>query len=374
MNDLAELKQFASVHAKAQGITGYLPIVDLIDSDDGDRPGSWVRQWSSRADELRARGRQLAAAQHYNMARFPYVDGEPRQRALENCVAAFGSWAAGHGIERFELDLPGGVAACWATGLSARDPRPLVLMCGGIVSIKEQWAEALVAMRRVGVAGLVCELPGVGENTTRYDEHSWRTVSVLLDAVAGRADVARTCALMFSFGGHLALRCAQEDSRVCGIVTAGAPVHAFFTDERWQRGLPRVTADTLARLTGTAPDALAGALRPMALDPARLAELEVPVAYISSTRDEIIPLQDVELLRARVRRLGLLERDDVHGAPGHVVDNRLWSMLAALRMLDHPTRRARLLVSAIRLLRLGRKVRRTPATGRYPEHDRWEMS
>jgi esterase FrsA len=217
---------------------------------------------------------------------------------------------------------------CWAAGLSPS--RPLVLLCGGIVSAKEQWAPALLVLRRMGFAGVVTELPGVGENPLRYDAQSWRMLPGILDGVADRADVTRTYAMALSFSGHLALRAAAADRRIRGVVTAGAPVRAFFTDTAWQAALPSVTVRTLQHLAGTMPSAS------WAIPHGLLAGLDIPVATTVSNRDEIIPADDVDALRAEVGRLWLAENDDVHGSPHHVRRTRLWSTHAVLRMHGGP--------------------------------------
>ncbi|MFF9351715.1 alpha/beta hydrolase [Streptomyces sp. NPDC014734] len=351
MNDVLELKHFVRTHARAQRIAGYQEILDGITGDEGVGPGDWTGEWTRRAESLRARGRLLDAVRHYTMARFPYVDGPARQDAQDQCVRTFSEWAADHRIERLELDQPGGRVTCWAGGLSATEPRPLVLMCGGIVSTKEQWAPALAAVTRFKMAGVVTEMPGVGENGLRYDEDSWRMLPRILDAVAGRAQVSSTYAMALSFSGHLALRAAAADSRIRGVVTAGAPVSAFFTGLGRQRHLPRITVDTLAHLTTTSADALPGLLAPWALSPGLIASLDLPIAYSASLRDEIVPAGDVSLLREHARRLDLVEHDDVHGSPQHVRETRMWALLSILRMHGVRDPRSGALGLVLRLLR-----------------------
>jgi hypothetical protein len=334
MNDLAELKEYVAVHARGQRIADYRQLLDRIGTDEGGGPGSWVGEWSRAGQALEERGKDLAAVKHYAMARFPYVDGPARAEALDRCVGAMERWRTTQGldIEPLEVELKEGRVRCWAGGLSASDPKPLLLVMGGIVSVKEQWAPMLAHLRRLGMAGLIAELPGAGENGLRYDAESWRMLSGLLDAVADRADVSRTYATALSFSGHLALRCAVDDPRIRGVVTVGAPVGEFFTDAEWQRGLPRITADTLAHMTGTTPGAIAGgALAGWALTRDQLASLDIPVAYVASSRDEIIPSSDLRLLREGVRRLDVAEFDDVHGAPHHVAEVQRWTTLALLR-------------------------------------------
>src|SRR5262249_36566564 len=108
----------------------------------------------------------------------------------------------------------------------------------------------------------------------------------------------------------------------------GAPISEFFTDTAWQQELPRVTVDTLTHLTGVD----VAELTDRALSPAGLAALDIPVAYVASRRDEIIPAGDVQALREHGDDLPLLEPDDVHGSPGHIEETKLWLARSLLRM------------------------------------------
>nr|5NO5_A Chain A, AbyA5 [Micromonospora]5NO5_B Chain B, AbyA5 [Micromonospora] len=330
-NDVAELKQYVLAHVSAQNASadGVLARID----DDGDGPRSWTTQWIRAGEEREQAGDLLAATTFYNLARFPFVDSPGRAEALRRCVAVFDRWRRTvPGIERLELRLPGGVVRAWAAGLSTTERRPVLLMTGGIVSIKEQWAPILPELARYGFAAVVTELPGVGENELRYDLDSAALFGVLLDAVAERADTSRAYALALSFSGHLALRAAPSEPRLRGIVTAGAPVAAFFTDKEWQAAVPRVTVDTLARLTQTTPATVFDHVRNWALTPQDLAGVRIPVAYVASGRDEIIPPADPALLRTHVRDFRTITHDDVHGSPAHFPHTRLWTLAQVLEM------------------------------------------
>ncbi len=338
MTDVNELKQFAEVHLRRQKIPRYRELLDGIRSDGDGTPGSWVREWCRAAELLERRGRFLDASRHYAMARFPYVNGSARQEAQDRCIHTFDSWRrGGTGIERLDIAVPGGSVGCWASGLSGAGRRPLLLIMGGIVTVKEQWGMALTKARWLGMAGVVAEMPGVGENTLPYSAESWRMISGLLDALSDRANVAQTYAAALSFSGHMALRCAVDDSRIRGIVTVGAPVSEFFTDTAWQRRLPRITSDTLAHMTGAhmtgaGSDAVTGELDSLAITRQQLAALEIPVCYAASSRDEIIPASEVRHLKCHLRQLRLVEYDDVHASPRHVAETQLWSILSLFRM------------------------------------------
>jgi esterase FrsA len=347
MNDVRELKQFAAVHARSLNIRRYRDVLSRIDSDSDGAPGSWAVVWTQAADRLLRAGRPLQACRHYAMARFPYPDGPARATAGERCVSAFETWRRDStGIERLDAELPAGRVGCWAAGLSAARPLPLLLIMGGPVSLKEQLAPALVLLRRLGVAALVAEMPGVGENTLRYGPESWRMLPALIDAVGGRADVSHTYAYTFSFSGHLALRCAAEDPRIRAIFTSGAPVRDFFTDADWRRGVPRITLDTLGHMTGAKHEDLADHLAPLALTAGQLDAVRIPVTYLASSRDEIIPASEVRHLAAHVPDLRVMENDDVHASPRHLAESLVWLVLSVLRLTGRRDPR-RLVVAAL---------------------------
>ncbi|MEU0395853.1 alpha/beta hydrolase [Streptomyces sp. NPDC006208] len=347
---LAQLRRHVRLHARAQGLAPEhcRRLLAGISRTDGEGPGSWPVVWSRAGDALAGRGRYLEAGRHYALARFPYAGpGDAvRHLAQERSVAAFDRWRrTQRGIGRLELRLAEGEFACWTAGLHPRGgPRPLVLVMGGIVSVKEQWAPILARADALGVAFAVTELPGVGENTLRYGADSHRMISAVLDALADRADVRRTSAVALSFGGHLALRAALGDDRIRGIATVGAPVHHFFLDRDWHPGVPAVTAHTLAHLIGCPPAEVFDAVRPWALTGDELARLRVPVTYAAALRDDIVPLTETGALlsdpRAPHRVLFL---DDEHGAPAELARVRVMLLRAALRASGaRPVRRAAL--------------------------------
>jgi len=334
MNDITELKHYVAAHAESLGIPGehYRPLLNRI-THDGSGPGSWVGEWAGCGDTLAAQGHWLEASQHYNFARFPFVDGPARQEALDRCVRAVDRWRSDlPGIERLDLSLRGGRVGCWAAWLDEEPPKPLLVITGGIVSIKEQWAPVLLAARQLGLSAVVTEMPGVGENTLPYTPESWGMIPAVLDAVKHRADVTQCYLMAMSYSGQAAFRAALADTRIRGIVTVGAPVLEAFANASWVRALPQVTLSTLAHMTGAPVCDLPGLLPRWALSGAQLAALTVPVRYVASSRDEIIPPGDLGMLRRHVRDLLVLEHDDVHGAPDHAALTRQW-MIGALAQL-----------------------------------------
>jgi esterase FrsA len=350
VNDIAELKEYVRAHARGQGVREHLEILGRIQHDDGAAPGSWVGEWCRAAQRQEVRGRDIQAARRYALAAFPFVDGPARSGAHEHCLGAVRRWSARQrGIEPVEVKLDGGVVRCWAGGLAAAGRRPLVIVMGGIVTLKEQWVPVLPGLQRLGLAGLVTEMPSVGENELAYTPGSWQMLSGLLDALAGRADVTRTHVIALSFSGHMALRCAVTDRRIRSIVTVGAPVGPFFTDHAWQHRLPRITLDTLANMTAADADDVTVGLDAWALTPGQLHALGIRVGYVANRRDEIIPPGDVRMLSEHVQRLDLVEHDDVHGSPDHTRETQLWMLASLLRSCGGRNLHAAIFRSLMRL-------------------------
>ncbi|MFF3323714.1 alpha/beta fold hydrolase [Streptomyces sp. NPDC002889] len=349
---LDELRRYARLHARAQGLAPEhcRRLLAQVSSAGGEGPGAWPVVFTRAGDVLAGHGRYLDAVRHYGLARFPYaaVDDAARRRAQQRCVAAFDRWRrTRRGIQRLELRLTEGEFACWTAGTAARGPRPLVLVMGGIVSVKEQWAPILAHADALGVALAVTELPGVGENTMPYRADSHRMIGAVLDALADRADVRRTSAIALSFGGHLALRAALTDDRVRGVATVGAPLRHFFLDRDWQAGVPALTRRTLAHLIGCPPSGVFDAVRPWALSEDELARLRIPVTYAAALRDDIVPLTETgALLKDPQAPHEVLLLDDEHGAPAELARVRGALLRAALRTSGTPPLRRAALAAA----------------------------
>ncbi|WP_338696872.1 alpha/beta hydrolase [Streptomyces sp. Q6] len=336
MDHLEELTEFARLHARGQGMKPAHAdsVLAGIDNDTVGDPASWAAVWTGAGKVAEARGDLLDACRHYALARFPYHADDDRVLAQSLCVDTFDRWRqAQQGIQRLEFSTLEGSFAAWASGLDARRPKPLVIVMGGIVSVKEQWAPLLPLLRKLGFAAVVTELPGVGENTLRYAPDSWRMLTSLLDRLEGRARVADTSMLALSFSGHLALRAAAQDRRISRILTVGAPVTDFFTDEEWWPRVPGITVDTLRRLTRTDSETeLRSVLAELALTPQELRRVRIPVRYVASSRDEIIPARDQALLRRDVEDVRFKVFDDVHGSPAHLGAMRRWLFSSLLRL------------------------------------------
>lgn len=376
---LAELREFARLHARAQGLDPAL--CRRIDAELAREAAAapdddllWPRTWAAHARAAVRGGRALEASRLYALARFPFAADDERRAAAVEGPRAFDTWRRQvGGIDRFEVDLPGGRVAAWTAGLDrprrGGRRRPLVLVMGGIVSVKEQWAPFLRAADRLGAAVVVTEMPSVGENTLVYGPDSAELIPGLLDRFGAEACAGGVHVVGLSFSGHLALTAAATDPRISGVYTVGAPVSGVFADPDVWAALPVTTTATLAHLSATAPADTPALLAPMALTPERLRATDVRIRYVASRRDEIIPRREWELLAEHGADVEWVEFDDVHGSPAHLADTRLWLIRQLLTAFGDPRHRAVGTLLALRgtLTRTGRATRPapTPALGRW---------
>jgi len=253
-----------------------------------------------------------------------------------------------------EVRGPAGRTALWIKRGPARSRR-LLLVVGGIVSIKEQWARLLDLSSRVGATVALTEMPGVGENTLRYGPDSWRMFPQLLDQLRDAFGVEDADLIALSFGGHLAMRAALHDPRIRSIITVGAPVARLFQDSDLWRTLPETTVRTLAHVAGVPRELAQQHLSTLALSTEELSRLRIPIFYFASLRDEIIPHSEWQLLRNHAPSVAIFEHDDVHGSPHHMVRMRL-RILGILLDLQQRQGLLRFLIAFILAMDFGPKL------------------
>jgi esterase FrsA len=358
MTQLNEAKQFVGLHARHMGLPRQLTarVLERIHALDGERPGCWVVEWWNEAEVQAALGDPRMAAKLYNLARFPVADDEWKQAAGAEAARIFRVWLEeSNGGER----LIARVAGTDVPFLFRRGPRadaPLVVLMGGIVSLKEQWGEFLALGARLGCAIAIADFPGVGENCLAFTRGAAALFGAILDRVGGLSDASRTLVVAPSFGGYLAMLHSLHDRRIQGVVTVGAPIRHFFADAN--ASVPAITRAALEHVTGLPSQELRAQLVKLALSQEEIAALSVPVLYVASLRDEIIPQRDWREAAAINDKLRIYAFDDVHGSPHHLRQTRLLILSA----LCAHAGRARL---ARWLTRLGRfAFRLSPVTTR----------
>ncbi|HEX7639563.1 MAG TPA: hypothetical protein VF457_14295 [Burkholderiaceae bacterium] len=353
--DLPELSRLAALHALAQGMPrdATRRILDGIAHADGPAEASWPSRWMQAGSEAGRAGDWSSAVHCFNLGRFPCTSDAQRARSHALCVAAARRWAAEGGAgapvavhrpswrgRRFTLY----VRRC----LRVADP-PLLLVLGGIVSVKEQWLALLGMADRLGVDVALTEFPGVGENELVPGEHAHEMIGIALD-VAGARAAPGAFALALSFGGTLALRQAAADPRIKGIATIGAPVRSFFHDSDWFAALPPTTRGTLSHLLAAPAAELQARCAALAVREDELRRIAVPVSYVECRRDEIVQQANAAELMAALARSRWLAIDDVHGAPNRIAVVRSFLVGSIVAGLSPRSPRGRVAGTALRLL------------------------
>lgn len=353
MSDIEEIKGLIRLHIATQAVNQqeFLAVLDEVRDGNGAGPHSWVGEWSRLGESLVDRGKLIEAVQAFNFARFPFVDGPERQTALERCIEVFAAFRelGCPDARRVEIECRGVNVPIYVRGVPATGV-PLVVVMGGIVSLKEQWYRTLLDGPKLGFAVAVADFPGVGENPLLLEHSSCAYLGSILDYFERQTPELAAIVVAISFSGQLALRQAARDRRIRGVITAGAPLRHFFTDAAWFRDVPETTKRTLVRVCGVTREALFEHLGELAVGEEELERIDVPVHNIVSLRDDIVPAADALYLERHVRQLSVLRLDDIHGAPHFVGAVRKYIALGLVR-IGFPKRRwlGRVLAALVRV-------------------------
>ncbi|WP_045859458.1 alpha/beta fold hydrolase [Teredinibacter purpureus] len=323
MSYLAELRDLVMLHAHAQNmdIPRCSNILERVRELQSEKEGSWAYEWMSEARGLLGQGNNYDAYQYFNLARFPYPSTPLMHEAHSTCVATFKEWInnAAPDVECCHAPYRGCIIPFYLYPCDKKNA-PTLLVMGGIVSLKEQWGQFLLAGKKLGMSVIVAEMPGVGENPLPYDEHSYGYLTALLDAVSAKVNVDYVHTVMMSFSGNLAIGQAPFDQRIRAITSVGAPIQAFFLDLEWWQSVPNTTKYTLAHLCRQEVDSVFSYLSRFAISEEEIANLDIPLYYVRSSRDEIIPSEEGNILKRNARNFYLKEFDDVHGSPDNMAE------------------------------------------------------
>ncbi|MBC7233546.1 MAG: alpha/beta hydrolase [Chloroflexi bacterium] len=200
------------------------------------------------------------------------------------------------------------------------EPFPTVVLCHGITSCKENYADIAQFLQQEGFAVLAYDCRGHGESEGALDGQAWQDVGTVLDYLDARPEVdKRRIALVgASMGAHNALYAAAEYPSVRTVVTfctaAGEQLKAgLLSADYWHwihasGGQVRVTL----------PDYLLYLETVDIFDlPARISPR--PIFFIHARDDEFVPYTVSERLYAvasKDSRLWLLESGG-HTGPRH---------------------------------------------------------
>ncbi|MBZ5750612.1 alpha/beta fold hydrolase [Metabacillus rhizolycopersici] len=317
-NYLHELKNFVELHIKSQYLKHVEPlnVLDRIFSYDNETEGSWEYEWLREGNRVLEKS-PSEAIQCYNFARFPYANNEMQKEVYNKLVESFTSSLVNTGIKKEYHCFQDNVFTVYTSNLSPE--KPLLLVMGGIVSIKEQWYKFLEVGPLLGFSVIVAEFPNVGENSLTFKANSYEMIQEILNHYEGEVDVENSYYVGMSFGGQLGIQCALKDSRIKGIVTVGAPLYEFYNlaNNDWDN-IPVITKKTLSHVCALTELELKENLSNLSIDVKALSKLKIPITYVFSLKDEIIPITELEFIQRNINNLDLITFDDVHGSPNHM--------------------------------------------------------
>jgi 2,6-dihydroxypseudooxynicotine hydrolase len=210
---------------------------------------------------------------------------------------------------------------------------PVMIMCCGLDSAKEETEAYEAPFLARGIAILVFDGPGQGE--AEYDwpiRGNYETaVTAVCNYIETRADLdtARVGLWGVSLGGYYAPRAAAFEPRIMACVALSGP---YDMGPHWD-SLPELTREAL-RVRSHARTAEEGRANASTLSLAGVAErIACPLYIVAGKLDRVIPWQDAERLAGEARGpvvFSLIEDG------GHVANNRgyKWRLQTADWMAD----------------------------------------
>ena len=313
-----ELKSLILLHLQSQSENpeDYKSMLDKIKTDEHADPASWTNQWVKKGNLYYNEGQMKKAITCFNFARFPFINHKDRANAHQRCVQVFNELMVTEksGIKRVivkhdQQEIPVYHSGEWKAGT------PLLIVMGGIVSIKEQWSNILEKGKKLGYSVCVAEMPSVGENPLTYSADSYRFIGSIMNQIIGNKPSDNLKAVLFgiSFSGELMLKYAATDNRILGVICSGSPINHFFTNPNWFENVPETTTRTLAHMTKTNGQYLEEHLQDFVIKEEVFGKIEAKTKYIACRNDDIVPFEEAMYLKMKKADTELLILDDIHG-------------------------------------------------------------
>jgi 2,6-dihydroxypseudooxynicotine hydrolase len=308
--------QSAIAHWAPRFVSNGVPLTDFEEVTAGvERWEDWCRAWSARAavhEELGrkalADGYKRSAGEHltraavcYHFSKFVFViDYEQMKGAHRKAVEC-------RNLALPLIDPPGERVMIPYEGRhlagNLRKPAgavkpPVVVMCMGLDSTKEEMDSNESVFLARGMATLTFDGPGQGEGEYDFAIRGDYEVAVkaVLDYVGNRGDIdaARVGLWGVSLGGYFAPRAAAFDKRIKACIALSGP---FEWVEYFDR-LPELTRDTFRVRSGSRTEAEARE-RAATLTLKNVARnIACPLFVVAGKQDGIVPWQEGERLAA----------------------------------------------------------------------------
>jgi dipeptidyl aminopeptidase/acylaminoacyl peptidase len=328
----------AIAHWAPRFVVNGVPLTDFQEvTAELERWNDWCAAWSARAaihealgEASLADGFRLSAGEHftraavcYHFGKFLFVNDMAQMKAAHTRAVACRNKALPL------LDPPGERIAIPYAGMTLygnlRKPRgvtrpPVVVMCMGLDSAKEEMDDYESRFLRRGVATLAFDGPGQGE--AEYDlpicpEYE-KPVAAVIDWIESRTDLdaGRVGIWGVSLGGYYAPRAAAFEKRIKACIALSGAFERFPAFDR----LPALTAEAFrVRSKSAGVDEAGRVAQRMSLKDCA-GNIRCPIYIVTGGKDRLIPAEEARRLAQAVAgpvTLAVVEEGN------HVV-NDLW--------------------------------------------------
>ena len=296
----------------------------------------WCRRWSDRASlheaigrDALAQGFRISAAHHlttaavcYHFGKFVFVDDVAQMRVAHEKAVECRNLALPH------LAPPGERVAIPYEGRhlygNLRKPAgtgrlPVVVMCMGLDSAKEEMDSYESYFLQRGMATLAFDGPGQGEGEYDFGIRGDYEVAVqaVVDHVVGRSDLdpERIGLWGVSLGGYYAPRAAAFEKRVKACIGLSGP---YDFGDLWEQ-LPPLSRNAFRVRSHCTTEADARRNAATLSLKGVAARITCPLTLVAGQQDRLVPWQDAERLAREVSGpVNLIMIEDGN----HVANNR----------------------------------------------------
>ncbi|MEO7727648.1 MAG: alpha/beta fold hydrolase [Burkholderiales bacterium] len=330
-------------HWAPRFVTNGVPLTDFQEVTAGiARWPEWCAAWCARAAVHEGTGRQaladgfnLSAAQHlttaavcYHFAKFVFVADVDQMRAAHMKAVECRRLALPHlrpAGEYVHIPFHGQSFAGILRKPAGIARPPLVVMCMGLDSAKEEMDSYESMFLARGLATLSFDGPGQGESEYAIPIRGDYEVAVaaVIDWVERRTDLSgeNTGLWGVSLGGYYAPRAAAFEKRVKACIALSG---AYDMGAAWD-GLPELTRETFRTRAHCASQDAARAVA-ATLSLAGVADkITCPLYIVTGKLDRVVPWQDAERLAREAR--GPVELVVIEDG-NHVANNRAYKYRA----------------------------------------------
>jgi len=333
------LVQSAISHWAPRFVSNGVPLTDFEEVTRGlERWDDWCRAWSARAAvheglgrEALAGGYRFSAGEHltraavfYHFSKFVFVADYGQMKAAHAKAVECRNLALPHlqpPGERVLIPYEGGTLAGNLRKPAGIARPPVVVMCMGLDSAKEEMESNEAVFLARGMATLAFDGPGQGEGEYDFAIRGDYEVPVkaVLNYVETRKDLdgARVGLWGVSLGGYYAPRAAAFEKRVKACIALSGP---FDWSEFFDK-LPDLTRDTFKVRSKSRTDAEARACAATLTLKDAAKNITCPLFVLAGKQDRIVPWQEGERLAAAAS--GPVVRCFIEDG-NHVANNRVY--------------------------------------------------